>query len=85
MEGGGGTPRYVEAVMKIRLKSRPASDLKRRLDANIKSSSPFLSLSQAPEYQTISNFEGVVPIGVEQYGAGQAQSRHGGGRCSKTT
>ena len=55
--------------MKMRLKSRPASDLKRRLDANIKSSSPFLSLYRAPEYQTISNFEGVVRIGVEQYGA----------------
>ena len=57
-------------MRKMRLKSRQASDLKRRLDANIKSSSPFLCLYRAPEYQTISNFEGVVRIGVEQYGAG---------------
>ena len=85
LSGGGGTPRYGEAVLNMRLKSRPASDLKRRLDANIKSSNPFLSLSLAPKYQTISNFEGVVRIGVGQYSAGQAQSRHGGGRCSKTT
>ena len=71
--------------MKMRLKSRPAIDRKRRLGANIKISSPFLSLSQAPEYRAISNFEGVVRIGVAQYRACQAQSRHGGDRCSKTT